>query len=187
VQTDRQAQRTCELTAFGEERLENGGAVGGEDAGGDFYLMVEKRVGEDFETGAKSAALGIVSAIDHAQNAGLDDGAGAHAAGLDGDVKSGAGEAIVAEKAGGFAKGDDFGMGGGVIVANGTVVRTRQNLAITDEHSADGDFAGLGSGASFCKGFLHELDISFHLPREDNMREEQKRIQTQRYRVRREE
>ena len=28
------------LAAFSEERLEDGGAVGGEDARGDFYMMV---------------------------------------------------------------------------------------------------------------------------------------------------
>src|SRR5260370_19539078 len=47
------------LAAFCEERLEDGGAVVGEDAGGDFDVMVEARVGEDFEAGADGAAFGI--------------------------------------------------------------------------------------------------------------------------------
>src|SRR5712664_3166260 len=102
------------LTARSEERLDDGGAVGGEDAGGDFNLMVEARVGKDLEAGADGAAFGIVGTVDEARDAGLDDGARAHAAGFDGDIECGTSEAVVAKKAGGFAQGDDFGVGGGV-------------------------------------------------------------------------
>ena len=131
----------------------------GEDAGSDFYLMVETRVRQDFETGADGAALGVVSAVDQARDASLDYGAGAHAAGLDGDVESGTGEAVVAEQAGGCAKDEDFGVGGGVVVADCTVVRTRENLAVVDEHSADRDLADCGGCLSFLQRFLHELGV----------------------------
>ncbi len=144
----------------------------GEDAGSDFYLMVETRVRQDFETGANSAALGIISAVDKAWDAGLDNGAGAHAAGLDGDVENGTGEAVVAEQAGGCAKDEDFSVGGGVVVADCTVVRTCENLAVVDEHSADGHFAGGNCGARFSERLLHELNVSLNLPRENNMRKE---------------
>ena len=163
------------LAAFGEERLDDGGAVGGEDARRDFYMMVKVPVGEDFEAGADGAAFGIVGAIDEARDTGLDHGARAHAAGLDGDVQRSIGKAIVSEKTGGFTKDDDFGVGSGVAITDGAVVRTRQNLACMDEHGADGDFAGFGGGAGLSKSFLHELDIDFHLRRENNTREEQKR------------
>src|SRR5260370_3007957 len=105
--------RDALLAACSEERLNDGGALGGEDARGDCYLMVEARVGEDFEAGAHGAALGIVGAVDEARDTGLDDGARAHAARLDRDVERGVGKAIVAEKAGGFAKSDNFGVGSG--------------------------------------------------------------------------
>jgi len=106
---------------LGEERLEDGSALCGEDSGDDVHLMVEARMGEDFEAGADSAAFGIVGAVDEARDTGLDDGAGAHAARLDSDVQRGVGEAIVAEKAGGFAKDNHFRVGGGIIVANRAV------------------------------------------------------------------
>src|SRR5260370_31410979 len=125
--------------------------------------MVEARMRQDFETGADSAALGVVSAVDQARDAGLDDGAGAHAAGFDGDVESGSGEAVVAEKAGGFAKDDDFGVGRGVVVADGAVVRTRQNLSLMDEHSANGNFAGFGCCVPHSPGLFHKLDINLPL------------------------
>src|SRR6266704_3942342 len=60
------------LTTFGEEGLEDGGGFGGEDAGGDFHLVIEAGMGEDFETGTDCAALGVVGAVDEAWNAGLD-------------------------------------------------------------------------------------------------------------------
>src|SRR6266851_351698 len=100
------------LTTFGEEGLEDGGGFGREDAAGDFHLVVEAGVGEDFETGTNCAALGVVGAIDEAWNAGLDYCASAHAARLDGDVERGIGKTIVAEEARGFAKDDDFAGGG---------------------------------------------------------------------------
>jgi hypothetical protein len=157
------------LAAFGEERLEDGGAVGGEDARGNFYVMVEARVGEDFEAGADGTALGIFGTVDEARDAGLDDGAGAHAARLDGDVERCVGEAIVAEKTSGFAKYNHFRVGRGVIVADGAIAGTGQNLAVVDEHSADRDFAGLGGGTGLSKSFPHELDVGFHVERENNM------------------
>jgi hypothetical protein len=160
------------LAAFGEERLEDGGAVGGEDAGGDFYLVVEARVGEDFEAGAESATFGIIGAVNETADAGLDDSAGAHAAGLDGDVERGVGESVVAEKAGCLAQDNYFRMGSGVAIADGAIAGTSEDLAAMDEHGADRDFASFGSGARFSQGFLHVLDVSFHVRRENSTREQ---------------
>jgi hypothetical protein len=156
------------LAAFGEERLEDGGAVGREDAGGDFYLMVEARVGEDFEAGADGAAFGIIGAVNETGDAGLDDGAGAHTAGFDGDVEGGVRKTVVAEKAGSFSKNDDFGVGGGVAIADGAIASTSENLAVMDEHGADGDFARCGCRARFGECFVHKLDISLHRPEGHN-------------------
>src|SRR6266852_9624738 len=88
------------LAALSEERLNDGGAVGGEDTGGDFHLMIEARVGEDFEAGADGTAFGIVGAVDETRDTGLDDGARTHAAGFNGDVERGVRETVVAENAG---------------------------------------------------------------------------------------
>jgi hypothetical protein len=77
------------LAACCEERLDDGGTFGGEDARSDFYLMIKARVGEDFEAGADGAAFGIVGAVDETRDTGLEDCARAHTAGLDGDIESG--------------------------------------------------------------------------------------------------
>jgi hypothetical protein len=175
------------LTAISEERLDDGGAVGGEDTGGDFYLMIEAGVGEDFEAGTDGATFRIVGAVDEAGDAGLDDGAGAHAAGLDSDVERGISKTVVEKEAGGFAQDDDFGVGGGVAIADRAIASAGEDFPVMNEHGADGDFAGYGRGTSFGECFLHELDVGFHVGRENNTREERKRVQTQRRRVRREE
>jgi hypothetical protein len=148
--------------ALGEERLEDGGALCCEDSGGKVHLMVEARVGEDFEAGADGTALGIFGTVNEARDAGLDDGAGAHAAGLDGDVERGVGETVVGEPSGGFAKDDDFGVGGGIAVADRAIAGTGEELALVDEHSADRDFAGCGGRTSFGERCLHELDVLLH-------------------------
>src|SRR5437879_6375672 len=137
------------LAALSEERLDDGGTVGGEDAGSDFYLVVETRVGEDFETGVDGASFGIVGAVGEAGDTGLDDGASAHAAGLDSDVERGIRKAVVTNMAGGFAQSHDFGVGGGVAIADSAVARTGKDLAVMDEHRTDGDFASFGGGTGF--------------------------------------
>ena len=109
--------------------MEHGGSLRGENACGDFDLVVEARIGKDFEAGAHSAALGVVRSVDEARNARLNDRAGAHAAGLNGDVEGGVREAIVAEESCGFTEDDDFGVGSRVVVANGAVAGTRENLS----------------------------------------------------------
>ncbi len=161
--------------AFSEERLDDGGAVSGQNAGGDFYPVVEAGVGEDFEAGTDGTAFGIVGAEDKARDAGLDEGARAHAAGLNGDVQRSIRKAVVAKPAGRFSQTDDFGVGGGVAIANGAIARTGKDLAVVDEQGADGDFAGLVSGTRFSECFLHELDVNIHRRRENNMR---KRVET---------
>jgi hypothetical protein len=174
-------RRIPSLTAFRKERLQDSGAIGGEDAGGDLHLMVEARVGEDFEAGADRAAFGIVGAENEARDTGLDDGARAHVAGLDGDVEGGVREAVVAEEAGGFAKDDHFGVGRGIDIADGAISGTSEEFALVDEHRTDGDFSSCGRAARFSECLLHEPDVSFRHPRENNTREEGKRIQTRRH------
>ncbi len=131
--------------------------------------MVESRVGKHFKAGADGSAFGIVGAIDEARDARLDDCACTHAARLDGDVERGIGKTVVGQEAGGLAQNDNLCVSCWVVVADGAVAGTGEDLAIVDEHGADRDFAGYRCGARFGQGFLHELDVSFHLPREDSM------------------
>ena len=162
------------LSARGEKRLEHGDGFTGENACGDFDLVVEAWIGKDFEAGADGAALGVIRSVDEAWDTGLNDRAGAHAAGLNGDVERRVREAIVAEEAGGFTKHDDFGVGGRIVVADGAIAGTRENLSVVNQDGSDGHFASEGRGAGFRECFLHEWEVSFHLRREDSMGKEKK-------------
>ena len=141
-------------------------AVCGENAGNNFHLVIESGVCEDFETRANGAAFGVVSAVDQARDAGLDDSAGAHAAGLNRDIERCASHAIVAEVASCFTNHDDLSVGRRVTVANGAVAGAGENFAVMDDTSADGDFAGRGCRAGLLEGDLHERNFSvdeFHI------------------------
>ena len=121
-------------SAAGREKgLKDGGTFRRENAGENFYLMIETRVGEDLETGTDGAAFGVVCTVDESRDAGLDDRAGTHAAGFKRDVESSAGHSIVAEEASRFANHDDFGVRGGVAVANRTIAGAGENFAVMDE------------------------------------------------------
>jgi len=133
--------------------------------------VIESGVCEDFETRANGAALGVVSAVDQARDAGLDDGAGAHAAGLDRDIERCGRHAIVAEVASCSTNHDDLSVGRRVTVANGAVAGAGEDFTVMDDAGADGDFTGRGCRAGLLEGDLHERDFSvneFHIKREDS-------------------
>jgi hypothetical protein len=131
--------------------------------------MVQPGIREDCEAGAEGAALGVVGGVNDAWNARLDDRASAHAAGLECNVKSGARKAVVAKQARGFAKDDDFGVGGGVVVTNGAVAGTGEDCIVVDKHGADRNFADISRSAGFGESELHEMKIVGHQRHEDNM------------------
>ena len=113
-------------------------------------------------TRAEGATLGIVGAVEESGDASLNDRAGAHGAGLQSDVKSGVGKAVVAEDSRGLAQDDDFGMRGGVIVANRAIAGAGEVRIVVNEHRADGDFAGVGRSASLLQSKAHEMEIVGH-------------------------
>ncbi|GAC1616572.1 MAG: hypothetical protein PVS2B2_10660 [Candidatus Acidiferrum sp.] len=148
--------------AFGKEGEEEGGGFLGEDAGGDFHMVIEAGLGKDFEAGTDGAAFGFIGAIDQPSDARLDHGASAHNAGFEGDVEGGTGKAIVLEETGSFTKNDDFGVSGGIGVANGAIAGAGENFAFVNEDGADRNFTGSGGGAGFVQGEAHEMNVVVH-------------------------
>jgi quercetin dioxygenase-like cupin family protein len=142
--------------------LQEGGRVFGEDAGSHFDLVIQLGAGEQLEAGTEGAAFEVIGGIDEAGNPRLNDRTGAHGAGLEGNVEDAAGEAVVAEEAGGFPNDDDFGVGGGVIIANGAIAGTREDDIVVDEHGANGDLTGVRRGAGFVKSKLQIVEIVRH-------------------------
>ncbi len=119
-------------------------------------------MGKNCEAGASGAAFRVIAAINEAGHASLNYGACAHAAGLDGDVQSRGGEAIVADRAGSLTEHHHFGVRRGVAVADGAITGTRDDFRILDQDGADGNLAGCSSRTGLFDGVSHELKISVH-------------------------
>ena len=89
----------------------------------------------------------------------MEDGSGTHGAGFEGDVESAAFEAVVFQSATGFAEGDYFGVGGGVAVAEDSVLASADDFVFVDYDCAYRDFAcGFGGvGFSDCGSEVGEV------------------------------
>jgi hypothetical protein len=153
--------------------LEKGSGVFGEQAGSYFYLVVQFGRTEQLEAGAEGPALEIVRCVDETRNASLDNRASTHGTGLKSDKESCARKAVVAEDTGTFPDYDDFGMSGGIVVANGAVAGARENLTAVNEYGPDGDFASVSRRACLGKSELHELQIVRH-EQDENITTEEK-------------
>lgn len=157
-------KRTLHLSihlSSGFEKLdEQRSALGPENALLDGNRVVEKARVSDLELTAHAAEAEVAGTEDEAADAGVDEGAGAHGAGLEGAIKGGAFKAVVAEAAGGLAEGENFGVSGGVGQSNGGVGGGGEQGAIgADEDSADGDLAGLLTAAGGIEGLTHPLFV----------------------------
>ena len=126
------------------------------------------REGERHDRG-NGAGLGIGGAEDEAAEAGLDEGAEAHGAGLDGDIEVAVGQAVVPGFPGRLAKGDDLGVGRGVGAPDGPVRaagddpalpgrrrRRQAPLPLAAALAASASAAFMNSTSSMATGFYPE-------------------------------
>src|ERR1700687_768998 len=95
---------------------------------------------QDGENRAAGAGFGVGCGVDEARDAGVEDGSGAHGAWLEGGVEGAVFEAVVGEGATGFAEGYDLGVGGGVGVAEDSVLAPADDFVFVDYDGAYGDF-----------------------------------------------
>ena len=122
--------------------------------------MVEAGVGAELEKGVDGAGFGVAAGVDEARETGLDEGAGAHGAGFEGDVHDAVEETPVVDGLASLAHGDDFGVGGGVVLGFAAVEAGADDFGsrvgrVVEDEGADGDFV-LGGG------FLGELERLAH-------------------------
>src|SRR5882724_7684874 len=116
----------------------------------------------DREDRATSAGFGVGGGVDEATDAGVEDGSGAHGAGLEGGVEGAVFEAVVVERAAGFAEGYELGVCGGVAVAEDSVLASADDFVFVDYDCAYRDLAvGLG-GLGFGYGGSEVVEVVFH-------------------------
>jgi hypothetical protein len=134
-------------------------ALFGEKAGCDFDFVVELGVVHDGKDRAAGPGFGVGRGVDEAADAGVEDGSGAHGAGFERGVEGAVFEAVVRESAAGFAEGYDLGVGGGVAVAEDSVLASAYDFILVDDDCAYRDFA-VGFGVvSFGDGKLHQVVV----------------------------
>jgi hypothetical protein len=152
------------FSAAAEEGLDEVHGASGENARGDFYLVIQLRMIEYAEGGFDGTSLGVVGTVDEALDAGVGDGSGAHGAGFDGDKEFAIAEAIIAKSFSGFAKGEDFGVGGRVGVGDRAIGAASDYLVAADDDGPDGNFAECGRSLRFAQSFFHPefIRMSWH-------------------------
>ena len=117
--------------------------------------VVDRGAFEEAGAVVDGPALGVARRPHHAGHPGVRYRARAHRAGFQGREEVGADEPVVADSPRGRAERDDFGVGGGVGVAQGAVAAFADDFAVEDDHGTDGDFACGGGGAGEFEGAPH--------------------------------
>ena len=125
-------------------------------------MVVELIDGEKVDRTTVYAALGIARAINDAGKAGMEDRARTHGAGFERDEKLATGQTVIAQMARGIAQGDDFGMGGRIIFADGHVKAAPDDLAVVHDHGAHRHFTQALGGARLGNGFAHKKIVVHH-------------------------
>ena len=117
--------------------------------------MVEAFVFEEVHQGAAATGFGVGRAVVDFVDAGEDDGAGAHGAGLERDVEARAFEPPASDVGGGLGDGQDLGVRRGVLEDFALVVGFADDLAVVDDNAADGDLPGFEGPLGFAQSGLH--------------------------------
>ena len=138
-----------------EEVPEEGGAVSLPDAGVDPGLVAEA-LEEQVDHAAAGAGDRFPSAVDHRGDPGVDDGPGAHGAGLQGDGEGAALQTPVPQGPAGLADGLDLGVGGGVGILLTAVPAPADDPALpVHNDAAHRHFSGLGGLLCQGEGLQH--------------------------------
>ena len=129
-----------------EEGAQLHGCLLGEDAADDLGRVGHAGVAQDIAQGSGGTGLGVPGAEDDAVDAGGENRARTHRAGLKGDDERAARQAPGTPGTAGLAQGDDFGVTCGIMVSFAAVPPASDDAAVfVDDDGSDGDvprFAG---------------------------------------------
>lgn len=102
-----------------------------------------------------SSGFWIVCAINEPLETRVGNGSGAHGTGFQGDKEFATDKTMIADRASGFAHGDDLGVRRGVVIKQIAIGTASDYLSVVYDHRADRDFpAGFGA-LRFTKSLFH--------------------------------
>ncbi len=124
-------------------------------------MVIQSGFGKHIDNAAARAGFGIASAIYHARNACMHDGAGAHQARLKRDIQFAAWQAVVAQRLSRRAQRHHFSVGRWVVRNDRLIVADGHHFIIQDHHGANGHFAcGTGVFGLESQRQAHEMRIA---------------------------
>ena len=115
--------------------------------------MIQPPFGEEIDDTAAGARLGVARTIDQATDARMHDGAGAHRAGLQRDVKVAVRKTVVAERAGRITQRCDLGVCRGIISSDRSVAAAANDYTVAHDDGAYGHLAAILSESRECQRF----------------------------------
>lgn len=109
--------------------------------------MIEPAVAQNLVKRLDGSPFWILGAVHNSLEARIDNGARAHHAGFESDVKSAALKPPAAQLSAGLLDRENFGMVGGLFFAFPSVLAAPDDLALKDDHGANWNLADLGGGS----------------------------------------
>ena len=97
----------------------------------------------------------IVRAVYHAFHAGMHQGARAHGTRLNCNKQLAVSQAVITQVCSGLAKGDDFGVSGGIEIGDIAIPASTDDLSRVDDDRAYGDLARFQCALGRAEGFFH--------------------------------
>jgi len=123
-------------------------------------MVIQALDGEEIDDAAVHPGLGIACTIDDARDPRMEDGAGAHRAGLQGHEQLATRQAIISEAARGIAQRGNFGMGGRIALADRAVEAPSDNFSGPHHDCADRHLAKTLRRAGQGYGLAHEKFVA---------------------------
>lgn len=145
------------LALFLEERFEDVVVELLEHAADGFEVVITVGEGAEVEGAADAAHARVGESVVNFTDAGDDERAGAHRAGLFRYVKGAFVESPIADKTSRLRDCENFGVGGGVIGGAGLIVRGGDDLPLVFDHCADGHFVLFPCFDRLVVGVRHEV------------------------------
>lgn len=121
----------------------------------DSHPVVQAGMVDNLHDSRDGSGFWIGCAEDKPGDAGVDDGSGAHGAGLKGDVERASTKPIIPQFTSGFAQGDDLGVAAGIVCGGDLIPSAADDAAIADDHGSYGDFASYFGPMGQAERLLH--------------------------------
>ena len=120
---------------------------------------------EDLKAGTDGATLGVVTPVHHAKNPGLNDCAGTHGAGFNGDIQRGSEDAVISYRVGRRAQRQDFRVRRGIAGRNRAIARAGQDGFSESNDRTHRHLALFGRGTRFSQRQTHVVGVGRHFIR----------------------